>query len=76
MILPNVSICDNVIIAAGAIVTRNIIDDGVYAGIPAKRIKTYEDYELSVREKAVNSYGLTFKQRKEKYKQIRPEWFT
>ena len=37
-ILP-VSICDNVVIGAGAVVTKNITQPGVYAGNPAKFIK-------------------------------------
>ncbi len=37
-ILP-VSICDNVVIGAGAVVTKDITVPGVYAGNPAKRIK-------------------------------------
>lgn len=37
-ILP-VSICDNVVIGAGAVVTKNIYQPGVYAGNPAKLIK-------------------------------------
>ena len=37
-ILP-VTICDNVVIGAGAIVTKNIDTPGVYAGNPAKKIK-------------------------------------
>ena len=36
-ILP-VSICDDVVIGAGAVVTRNINQPGTYAGNPAKRI--------------------------------------
>jgi acetyltransferase-like isoleucine patch superfamily enzyme len=37
-ILP-VSICDNVVIGAGATVTKNITEPGVYAGNPARRLK-------------------------------------
>lgn len=37
-ILP-VSICNNVVIGAGAVVTKNITEPGVYAGNPAKLIK-------------------------------------
>lgn len=37
-ILP-VRICDNVVIGAGAVVTKNIEKPGVYAGNPAKRLK-------------------------------------
>lgn len=37
-ILP-VEICDNVVIGAGAVVTKNITESGVYVGNPAKKIK-------------------------------------
>ena len=36
-ILP-VEICDNVVIGAGSVVTKDISEPGVYAGNPAKRI--------------------------------------
>ena len=37
-ILP-VKICDNVVIGAGSVVTKDIMEPGVYAGNPAKRIR-------------------------------------
>jgi acetyltransferase-like isoleucine patch superfamily enzyme len=37
-ILP-VSICDHVVIGAGSVVTRDINEQGVYAGNPARRIR-------------------------------------
>ena len=37
-ILP-VNICDNVVIGAGSVVTKNIISPGVYVGNPAKKLK-------------------------------------
>ena len=37
-ILP-VEICDNVVIGAGSVVTKNIAQPGVYVGNPAKKIK-------------------------------------
>lgn len=37
-ILP-VTICDKAVIGAGAVVTKNISEPGVYAGNPAKKIK-------------------------------------
>jgi len=37
-ILP-IEICDNVVIGAGAVVTKNIVESGVYVGNPAKKIK-------------------------------------
>ncbi len=36
-ILP-ISICDSVVIGAGAVVTKNITEPGVYVGNPAKKI--------------------------------------
>ena len=36
-ILP-VDICDDVVIGAGSVVTKNITEPGVYAGCPAKKI--------------------------------------
>jgi len=40
-ILP-VQICDNVVIGAGAVVTKNITRPGVYAGNPAKLIRAID----------------------------------
>lgn len=37
-ILP-VRICDNVVIGAGSVVTRNISEPGYYSGVPAKKIR-------------------------------------
>src|SRR5687767_15429770 len=37
-ILP-VEICDNAVIGAGAVVTKNINESGVYAGNPARKIR-------------------------------------
>ncbi len=34
-----VSICDNVVIGAGALVTKDITEAGTYAGNPARRIQ-------------------------------------
>jgi acetyltransferase-like isoleucine patch superfamily enzyme len=37
-ILP-ISICDDVVIGAGSVVTKDIIEPGTYAGNPAKKLK-------------------------------------
>jgi acetyltransferase-like isoleucine patch superfamily enzyme len=37
-ILP-VEICDNVVIGAGSVVTKNITEPGIYAGNPARKIR-------------------------------------
>jgi len=37
-VLP-ITICDNVVIAAGAVVTKNISEAGIYVGNPAKKLR-------------------------------------
>ena len=37
-ILP-VSICDDVVVGAGSVVTRDIVEPGIYAGNPARKIR-------------------------------------
>lgn len=39
-VLPNLSLCDEVILAAGAVMTKNIKEKGTFAGVPAKKINT------------------------------------
>ncbi len=41
-ILP-VQICDDVVIGAGAVVTRDIVAPGIYAGSPARKIRDVND---------------------------------
>jgi sugar O-acyltransferase (sialic acid O-acetyltransferase NeuD family) len=39
IILPKISICDQVTVGSGAVVTCNIIEPGIYVGIPARKVK-------------------------------------
>lgn len=64
IIMPNVEIVDNVIIGAGSIVTKSILEDGVYVGIPAKRIKSFDEWKSSVSEKAINTYGMSIEEKR------------
>ena len=43
-VMPNVRIGENVIVGAGALVSKDLEPNGVYAGIPAKKICSFEDY--------------------------------
>lgn len=43
-VMPNVRIGENVIVGAGALVSKDLEANGVYAGIPAKKICSFEDY--------------------------------
>lgn len=44
IITRNIEIGDNVIIGAGSVVTSNCDSNSVYAGVPAKRIMSIDDY--------------------------------
>ncbi|WP_457279354.1 acetyltransferase [Polaromonas sp. P5_D5] len=39
VVLPGIVIADDVTVGAGAVVRANLVDAGVYAGVPARRIK-------------------------------------
>src|SRR5690606_1850730 len=44
VVLPGVTIGDNVIVGAGSIVTKSLPSGGVYAGNPARRICSVDEY--------------------------------
>lgn len=50
MVLPGVSIGNNCIIGSGSIVTRDIPDNTVAAGNPAKSICTLNEYTLKIKD--------------------------
>jgi acetyltransferase-like isoleucine patch superfamily enzyme len=39
-VLP-VSICDDVVVGAGSVVTKNIVESGIYAGNPARKLRSH-----------------------------------
>ncbi len=55
-IMPNVKIGNNIIIAAGSIVTKDVPDNSVVGGNPAKIISTFEKYVEN--RKRTNEDGL------------------
>lgn len=57
MILPGVTIGDNVIVGARSLVTRNIPSDSVAAGVPAKVIRTIQEYKDNSLKKAIYVHG-------------------
>ncbi|WP_294353873.1 acyltransferase [uncultured Clostridium sp.] len=52
IIMPNVTIGDNCIIGCGAVVTKDIPSNSVAVGVPARVIKTIEEYYEQNKEKA------------------------
>ena len=53
VIMPNVTVGNNVVIGAGSIVNRDVPDNVVVAGVPAKIIKSIEDYKKSTLAKSI-----------------------
>ena len=50
VILPNVTIGDNVIVGANSIVTKNLNENSVYAGNPAKYICSFDEFSKKHRD--------------------------
>lgn len=62
--LPGVTVGNNVVIGAGSIVTKDIPNNVVAAGVPARVIKTLEEYYASIEGKAVTIDSCDPEQRK------------
>ncbi len=54
IILPGVTIGNRVIVGAGSIVTKDIPDNSVAAGSPARVIKTVDDYLKRAKERSLH----------------------
>lgn len=63
IIMPGVAIGNNVIIGAGAIVTKSIPDNSVAVGIPAKVIKTTEEYLNKIKNESLHLGHLNGKEK-------------
>lgn len=68
IVLPNVTIGNNCIVGAGSIVSKDLPDNGVYAGVPAKFICSIEDYNNKCKDTLIK--GVPASQRKEYITQI------
>ena len=69
ILLPGVHIGNNVIIGAGAIVTKDIPDNSVAAGVPAKIIKTADDYLEKLKKESILLGHLKGKEKDDALKQ-------
>ena len=77
IVLPGVTIGDNVVIGAGSVVAKDIPSNSVAAGVPAKVIRSLEEYgeRISSKKGAMNTKGLSFQEKKRKIQEVCPEWF-
>ncbi len=63
IIMPGVKIGDNVVIGAGSVVTKDIPDNCVAAGVPAKILKTLDEYKEKMIPQLDEIDGLNKKER-------------
>lgn len=76
IILPGVTVGDNVVIGAGAVVTKNIPSNSVCAGVPARVIKTIDEYaDKLIKNGAMNTRHLNKTDKMAEIKKLHPEWF-
>ena len=76
IILPGVTVGDNVVIGAGAVVTKNIPSNSVCAGVPARVIKTIDEYaDKLIKNGAMNTRHLNKIDKMAEIKRLHPEWF-
>ena len=63
IILPGVHVGNNVIIGAGAVVTKDIDDNSVVGGVPARFIKTTEQYLSKIKNESIHLGDLKGKEK-------------
>jgi UDP-3-O-[3-hydroxymyristoyl] glucosamine N-acyltransferase len=72
VLMPGIRIGSNSIIAAGAIVTRDIPAGSVAAGIPARRIKSVEEYHRKLQTQGTRIRSLPPAQRRQRLLEMFP----
>jgi len=66
--MPGVTVGNNVVIGAGAIVTRDIPDNSVAVGVPARVIKTADEYFEKIKKESLHLGHLKGKEKDEALK--------
>ena len=73
--MPGVTIGNNVIVAAGSVVTKSIPDNSIVGGNPARIIGEVDSFFEKIKEFNVNSKELNYQQKKEYLLSIPDEKF-
>lgn len=75
IIMPGVSIGNNCVIAAGAVVTKNVPDGSVWGGVPAKHIENIDEYFDKIKNQIVLAYSLNKEDKLKLLKKERGHFF-
>lgn len=70
IIMPGVHIGNNVIIAAGSVVSRDLPDNGVYGGVPAKLIKPIDQYFEKIQKESLHLGHLKGKEKDRELRKV------
>lgn len=76
LIMPGIKIGNNVIIAGHSVVTKDVPDGTIVAGVPAKIISTMDRFMEGMTEReTVPTKQLTLAEKKDYLVKLHPEWF-
>lgn len=64
IILPGVTINDNIIVGAGSLINKNLEANNVYAGVPAKKICSIDEYVSKNKKDFLNIKSYSFDEKK------------
>lgn len=75
ILLPGVTIGDNVVIGAGSVVSKDIPSDSVAVGVPAQRVKSYQEFLEKHKQKmeSLPKYGEDYTLRSAEFTQEKKE---
>ena len=70
IIMRGVTIGDNVVVAAGSVVSKDLPDNGVYGGVPAKLIKPIDEYFEKIQQESLHLGHLKGKEKDRELRKV------
>lgn len=75
IIMPGVKIGNNCVIAAGAVVTKDVPDNEIWGGVPAKYIESIFDYYKKVKDRLYDTFSMNNDEKIQFLKENNPDLF-